>query len=112
MCIPACPVSGVENMSEGRAAVCRSLPRGPDCHQRLGSFAAHEWEPLSVMTCHLGTRGRERCSLDRPGVAARCPDNGGGMNGTTTGWYRLRDRQLAYGASIGRDRTTGVPQAV
>lgn len=82
MCIPACPVSGVENMSEGRAAVCRSLPRTPDCHrwlatdvpnegsepvhQRLGSFAAHEWEPLSVMTCHLGTRGRERCSLDRP----------------------------------------------
>src|SRR5665811_2586557 len=79
MCIPACPVSGVENMSEGRAAACRSLPRTPDCHrwlatddpdegsepvhQRLGSFAAHEWEPLSVMTCHLGTRGRERCSL-------------------------------------------------
>src|SRR5665811_549478 len=65
MCIPACPVSGVENMSEGRAAACRSLPRTPDCHrwlatddpdegsepvhQRLGSFAAHEWDPTHVL---------------------------------------------------------------
>ena len=37
MCIPACPVSGVENMSEGRAAVCRSLPRTPDCHRWLAT---------------------------------------------------------------------------